>query len=363
MERSLLAEVTKPSLKARLLSNKVKAVYYPNFFGTVPVIDLKWETLTGEKGAPVMAEVVSYDSSAPEKTRQVVKKMSGDINKISVARSLNERDWIKYTTLKNLAGSDTNKQALLDLVFKDIDFVYNGVRARMEWYCMQAMSKGSITLDSTNSAGLITETAIDFGVDSKYGFGDSGFGGAAWSNANSSKPTVDIDKMVELARANGHILSYMIMSTREFNNFKRSADVIANCKAYVNVQQKYALTLNVVNEFLSANAYPQIIIIDPLVTFENEDHIPTTINPWAEGKVTFLTDMAVGDIQNAPLMSESSDAYNKIAITAKQDFTLISKYSELNPVKEVTIGEANAFPVLNDPQAIYMFDSLNASFT
>lgn len=61
-------------MSARLNSRHVKPMYYPNFFTPKRVTSLKWETLVGEKGAPVIADVVSFDSSAPEKTREVISK-------------------------------------------------------------------------------------------------------------------------------------------------------------------------------------------------------------------------------------------------------------------------------------------------
>ena len=93
MERSLLKEVNKKSMTARLNSRKVKPLFFPNFFGIKQVTKLTWETLTGEKGAPVMADVISYDASAPIKTRSVVGKMSGDIPKIAIKRGMKESDY------------------------------------------------------------------------------------------------------------------------------------------------------------------------------------------------------------------------------------------------------------------------------
>ena len=88
MERSLIRQVNKKNMSARLNSRHVKPMYYPNFFTPKRVTSLKWETLVGEKGAPVIADVVSFDSSAPEKTREVISKMSGDIPKTAVKRGM-----------------------------------------------------------------------------------------------------------------------------------------------------------------------------------------------------------------------------------------------------------------------------------
>ena len=79
MERSLIKQVNKKNMTARLNTRHVKPMFFPNFYGVKRVSRLKWETLVGEKGAPVMADVISFDASAPEITREVISKMSGDI--------------------------------------------------------------------------------------------------------------------------------------------------------------------------------------------------------------------------------------------------------------------------------------------
>lgn len=51
MERSLIRQVNKKNMSARLNSRHVKPMYYPNFFTPKRVTSLKWETLVGEKGS------------------------------------------------------------------------------------------------------------------------------------------------------------------------------------------------------------------------------------------------------------------------------------------------------------------------
>ena len=117
---------------------------------------MKWETLVGEKGAPVIADVVSFDSSAPEKTREVISKMSGDIPKTAVKRGMNESDYQEYKNLERDAQGDAEQMELLNLAFKDQDFVYNAVRGRMEWWAMQYMSRAGFNLSAKNNNGIVT---------------------------------------------------------------------------------------------------------------------------------------------------------------------------------------------------------------
>ena len=156
MERSLIKQINKKNMAARLNSRHVKPMYYPNFFGVKRVTSLKWETLVGEKGAPVIADVISFDASAPEKTREVIGKMSGDIPKTAIKRSMTESEYQEYKQLQRDAQGDSDQLELLNLGFKDTDFVHNGVRGRMEWASMQYMSRGGTNLTSSNNNGIVT---------------------------------------------------------------------------------------------------------------------------------------------------------------------------------------------------------------
>ena len=70
--------------------------------------------------------------------------------------------------------------------------------------------------------------------------------------------------------------------------------------------------------------------------------------------ICFLEDLQCGDIQHGPIAAEHSVEYKKKATTLKKDFVFLSKWSELEPFKEWTKAEANAIPVVNDPDAMYI---------
>ena len=71
--------MNRKNMGARLNSRKVKPVFFPNFFGVKQKNSLKWETLTGEKGAPVIADVISI---LPHRKRNV--KLSARCQVISL---------------------------------------------------------------------------------------------------------------------------------------------------------------------------------------------------------------------------------------------------------------------------------------
>src|SRR6056297_298584 len=139
-------------------------MFWNRFFPLKYTTQLTWESLAGSGGNPVMADVVEYNASAPMKTRRTVSKQTGDIPKIAIKRQMDEKDLNDYNVLKATAQADSNKNALLELVFNDIDFCYTGVFARTEHLALQALSYGSLALTTSNNNGIITETDVDWGI-------------------------------------------------------------------------------------------------------------------------------------------------------------------------------------------------------
>lgn len=351
MERSLIKQVNRKNMEARLNTRFVRQMYYPNFFGTKQKTSLKWETLVGEKGAPVVADVISFDSSAPQKTREVISKLSGDIPKTAVKRGMNESDYNEYLQLQNDAAGDAQQMEVLNLAFKDQDFVYNSVRARYEWWCMQLMSKGGFHLNAQNNNGLVTAEFVGCGMleaNKKVSSSD-------WANTNTADGLQDIDDVITAASADGVNIQYVIMHTADFALLKKQKATIDKIKAWINQTSKIVVTKKVINEYLAEQEIPvQIVTISPAVRVETKNHRRTTVNPWERKRICFLEDLNVGDIQHGPIAAENSASIQKKAIMVKQDFILITKFSTEEPFKEWTKAEANAFPVVNDPDAMYI---------
>ena len=351
MERSLIKQVDRKKMAARLNTRHVKPLVFPNFFGVKQKSSLTWATLVGEKGAPVIADVVSFDSTAPQKTREVVSKLSGDIPKTSVKRGMNESDYNEYMQLQRDAMGDAQQLEVLNLAFKDQDFVYNSVRGRFEWWIMQIMSRGGFHLTAQNNSGIVTAEFVGCGMLSN----NKKVSSKDWSDAANANGLQDIDDVITEASADGISIRYVVMHTADFALLKKQKTTIDTIKAWVNQTSKIIITKKVINEYLSEQEIPvQIITVSPAVRIEDKAHRRKTVNPWERKRITFLEDLNVGDIQHGPIAAESSESVKKKAIMVKQDFILISKFSTEEPFKEWTKAEANAFPVVNDPDAMYI---------
>ena len=354
MERSLLKELNKSTLEAyvnRARETFFARMFWTNFFALKYTTQLTWESLAGSAGNPVMADVIEYNSSAPLKSRRTVSKAHGDIPKIAIKRKMDEKDYNDYMTLQALAN-DSNRKAILDIVFGDAQFVYEGVLARTEFLCLQALSYGGLTLDANNNNGIITETAVDFGIPS----GNKTAVGTTWATAGSATPIADIKTKVEAAADNGHSINYVVMDKATLNYALATTEVKDTYAAFqrITTSRKNLVSLEDLNSMLTALLLPTIIVVDSKVRFENGDHTLTTVAPWKTGYVSFIGDMTVGALKHGPIAEENAESIAKKATIVKRDHVLISKWSDLEPFGEYTKGQANAFPTFNDVESIYL---------
>lgn len=354
MERSLLKELNKSTLEAYV--NRAREAWYKRMFWTMffPLkytTQLTWESLSGSAGSPVMADVIEYNSSSPLKSRRTVAKASGDIPKIGIKRKMDERDWNDYMTLKALSV-DSNRTAILDIVFNDVDFTYMGVLARTEFLCMQALSYGALALDANNNNGVITETSVDFGLPS----GNKTAVGTVWSTAASATPIADIRTVVDAAEVNGHTIGFVVMDKSALNYALATTEVKDTFSTFqrLSSNRRNVVTLDDMNTMLDAMMLPRVVVVDSKVRFENAEHTLSSVAPWKTGYVSFVPDMNVGKVLHGPIAEENAESVAKKATMTKRDHVLISKWSELEPFGEFTKAQANAFPVFNDVDSIYI---------
>ena len=364
MERSLLKEAYKlANLEAYVNAAKeafLARMFWNQFFAPKYTSQLTWESLSGTSGSPVMADVIEYNSSAPLKSRKTVSKRSGDIPKIAIKRKMDEKDYNDYLNISATAN-DTNKKAIAEIVFGDIEFCYAGVLGRIEHLAMQALSYGSLVLDANNNNGIITETTVDYGIPSANKTAVA----TVWSTAASATPLADIKAVVDAANTNGGPIAKILMDKATLNFMLATTEVKDSFGVFQGAGsgKKTYVSLDNLNTMLEGHLLPTVMVIDSRVRFENGEHTLSNIAPWKTGYVTFIPDMKIGTLKHGPIAEENAESITKKAVILKRDFTLITKWSELEPFGEFTKAQANAFPVLNDVESIYILKTNGTSWS
>jgi len=342
--------------------------YFTDFFPWRFHPHLSFKSIQAASVDQVVADIVSYGSSAPEKRRQVVDAISGNIPPIRVKRVMNEDKINEYNIIK--AAVDLNPQYssdLLDFVFDDLVFCERAVLNQLDYLSCQAISQGAINLTTTNNeSGVITQTEIDFAVPSDQKTVCSA-ANRYWTTATTSTmlPITDIQNTVEAARAKGIKLNYVVMNQSKFLAFRNCAETKDLIYGYGLTQSGLNLTswkpsAEAVNGYLKESGLPQIIVVDKYVSLEDSVHTQTSIDIFenADGEdrmVAFLPDLQVGNMLHAPI-AEQTHKPSQAKIHVLSNKVLLSKWSEIDPIREFTSGSANSFPSYNS-QSTYILDT------
>ncbi len=351
MDKTLIKEISQKALSAYINAIPMKDWYWPTIFPLRRKATINYSELIGEKGAPVMGDIVSFGSSTPEKRRDSVDKMFGQLVKTAVSRKMDEEDYNEYEILRN--SMDTSFSDLEDYIWNDIDFVFKAIQARFEWMALQAVSKGKLSLSTSNNDGVVTNNDIDFKVPTKNQIKAQS---AKWETTDTATPFKDLQKLNQTAKDNGHKINAFLMRQSDFD-LMITADSVVNVMSQILTGQtstSIGFGLSQVNSYIQTNlSLPPIKIVDQSLRFESKKGVRSTINPWEQNKVVGVPETQLGNMLHTKLPAEGRV---KQATQSKRDNVLISKYSTVDPFGEWTKAEAISFPVMPAVNEMYHLD-------
>jgi len=356
MEFSFLKDIAGESALTAYLENRTYPERY--FERALPYQNhpqLNFIALLGEH-KNIAADVVAYNSSAPEKTRRILSRLTGEIPAIRIKRIMRETDLNTLLMYQAFSDKFRDKKGIYDLLFNDVDFTYEAVINRLNWLACKALSYGEVALTKSVNAGIVTQSNIDYQIPASHKSGVS----VVWSAAsNTTKCITDITAICTAAQALGVTLKYMLMSSTSFTQL-RSSDETKNFVFGRNVAAPAKRpNLGELNTELQADALPTVVIMNDYVDLEDEEHTITNALCWTQGYITFLPELPIGKTYVGPLAAEILKAPK--AIQQRKGPVLVEKWSENDPTTEYTLGECNAFSVIEAINSIFMLNSLNVT--
>ncbi|QYS85414.1 major capsid protein [Flavobacterium oreochromis] len=308
---------------------------------------LRWNSLSVNNVA-VSADIVAMDSSLPLKRRDSLRKADGEIPKLGMALSLNET---QMNELNILIATNAGDGEIFKKLFKDSERVVQGIYERLEAMFLESLSTGLTVITDEKNPGLGIRINFEHPEANKYGVV------IPWSDPKA-KPIDDIDRVIDKARdKHSNVVRYIMMDKTTFNKFRSNAQV----------KEKYAFFLgftgtnipsvpnvSAANEFLSASYQVEIKIVNRSIITE-KDGKRSSYTPWASNAVVFLTDLNVGTLTYGKLAEETFKVQG-VDYAKVDDFILVSKYHENNPIKEFTTSQALVLPVIQNIDAIYIMN-------
>lgn len=302
-----------------------------------PKFDLKG--IEGNEGIPVSADRVAFNTKSPKKTRKNVGSWSGTLGKISISREKNEREINEYRDLQTLAANNTEDVAtaryLVDMVYDDVKFCAEGMDAKVEIDAMRIGSSGVQTFPASIEGDMATEDVINFNVP-KTNFRKAAVN---WSDVENADALKDIaDAQTAIAKLGLKKPQFAIMEKTAWD--KLTAQKATARRMFPRYDQALVtadmIDLEAVNSFMRGKGYPQILVIDTYSTIEDKNGNQTTIKPWDENVVTLAPTAQLGWTYYKPVPSID----NVDALQVQGSYYKTTRYSDVNPMVEVTMAEA-----------------------
>lgn len=310
--------------------------------------DGRWASVLAEYSR-VAADVVALDSELPLKTRDSLSKASGDIPKLGMKLYLTEK---QMKDIDSMIAQGLPVNQILNKIFNDLPRCIEGVWERLEDMFLSGLSTGVAMSERNNGTGV----RIDYGYDTANQFGVS----VLWSNADTSMPLDDLQKIFDKALDDQNVITdlwmddnalrglYRSKQVREAYAFDNGVSVAENSKVPVLdltkagqvLQTKFGVTLHRVNRKIKTE-----------INGVRQSH-----SPWKAGMVVATCNEILGSL----VWTNTAEATRPVADVEYQvadDYILLSKYSKNDPLQEFTSSQAMVVPVIDNVDMIYTLDS------
>lgn len=333
--------------------------------------------IEGDDGIPVAADRVAFNTKAPKKTRKKVGNWSGKLSKYSVSREKDEIEINEYKDAQTLANAATEnqqeKQELVRIVYDDVKFCRQAMDAKVEVDAMRIASSGIQSFPASIEGEMATEDIINFNVPTQnfVGYGvstktvkKSGVNTtvktAQWDDVEKADGIQDLINAQELVAKQGLPKPrFAFMEKAKFQQLCAQQSTIKRLFPKVEDLTRISaeeINLTSINAYMNKaeNGFPTIVILDTYVTIEHKDASKETIKPWNVNVVTLSPTAQLGwtYYKNVPLV-ENTDA-----LQVYGSFYKLTRYSEVNPMLEVTMAEAYVQPALINRQSLVFLNTM-----
>lgn len=309
-----------------------------------------WDSVSSEDNM-VMADVVSMDSPLPLKRRDSLKKASGEIPKLGMKMQLNER---QLTDLQLIMRQNGRETQLAKKLFADTSKCIVGIYERNEAIFLEALSTGLTVIDDDNNVGL--GVRVDYGYLPENKFESE----KAWSSRNTTMPFTDIKRVLKKASDDGNDLTLCIMDDVAFDGLADSQQM-RELYSFITsnpTQFTFPLDEEQVKLIFQRRFKLDLWVIKRSVKSE-KNGVRTTHRPWSAGMVVFLPSENAGRLVWSTL-AEKDHPVGGVSYETSDNFILVSKYGQNDPLRESTSSQARVIPVISGVDKIY---TLNTNIT
>ncbi len=343
---TLIHGLNQQMVETRLKSIDMKPFLFGTYFPVKKVTGFDWKTLTNQLTKKnVAADLHADNGTIIRKRRPIFESAKGDIPYIAISRDMTRADMKRYQTERALAKDD-DATALVDFWGEDVDFCATGVQSELEYIAWTLLSNaGVMKFTTTTNATYANEFDLDYDVDDEQKVTAL----TDWSDRANADIIGDLVKILRDAEKHGRKPRFGFINLQELYKIASAEQIIKQCASFASNALGISQTpdLETINKMLAKQAWLngiQLRVIDQDITREFDDKEDITGNPFVDNRLILSETEKLGSTQYDILEDDDS---SHLIIRAVRAHTVIKKYGTIEPKGEVTIGEADAIPVLD----------------
>ena len=307
--------------------------------------DNKWESTISDTTF-VAADFVSMDSALPIKQRDTIQTANGKLPKVGISRILRETD---INTLNTMEAQGGNAQLIARKLANDPVACAQGIDERNEYNFLFGLSNGYVAIKDDDNPNQLMR--IKFNYLDKNTFGST----------NVGEPVLDdILDVIEKAAENGTTIRFIWISKQTYDvlrHTRAARELAANYERRI-VADDFALPVPTPNKFDEAFADEtggvEFVKVNRAVIIE-ENGNRKSVKPWNNNRLIFVTDEIVGTLVYGRL-AETTNPVENVLYQLVDNYKLIARFRETNPLRETTTGQAIVAPIIENIDQIYVYD-------
>lgn len=340
---SIIQGLTPEIVQARVNSFDAKPFLYGKYFPVKKINGFSWKMIQNQLSKlNVAADIHTDNGSVVRKHRPTFESAKGDIPFISISREMTRSEMKEYQTA--LATSkDADAIALIEYWGEDVDYCFRGVQAEIEYIAWALFSNaGKLSFTTTNNATFANEFDLDYDVDADMKLHTT----SSWAN-KTADILGDLKTAVETAKKLGVNPKFAFINLNELYKISSNEQIIKQCSSFAANALKISQTpdLEAINAMLARQAWLngiQLRVIDQTITREFSNAQSTSGNPFENNRLVLTETEILGRTQYDILQENAENV-----IRVERAHTIVKKYGTIEPTSEITIGQADAIPVLD----------------
>ena len=307
--------------------------------------DNKWESGSVDTRY-VAADFVALDSELPIKSRDSIMSANGKIPKSGIQRVMKESDIIN---IRIMEAQGATPQRIARKLANDPAACDAGLDEKNEYNLLFGFSNGYLAIKDEDNPNALMRINYNYMPEHSFGVETKG-----------SLTLGDIKRVIEAADANGHAITEIWIAKSTYDALRQTRgakELVASYDGRIYTDETN-LPVPVASKFNEAFADDNngitFRVIDRSILIE-KDGVKTSVKPWNKNKLIFTCQTMIGALAHGQL-AEMSNRVKDVDYQVIDEYKLISKYSETNPLREVTSGQQIVVPVIENVDQLYSLD-------